>query len=72
MADETESFHDQLAAVSKNLTSPVEDETDLEPKFPPWANTRFESGTHSLTPRGLLLHVPDEYPYEDVDERWPR
>lgn len=68
VADETQSFDKQLTAAFDELVYPIEDETDLAPNFPSWANTRFESPAVTLTPRELLVLVPDEYPYEDVDE----
>lgn len=67
MADETRPLSAQLTAAFEELNYPIEDETDLAPNFPSWANTRFESGELSMTPREVLLLVPDEYPYETVE-----
>lgn len=68
MADETQSFDAQLRAAFDDVRYPVEDETDLAPEFPSWANARFESDGTTLTPRDVLLAVPDDYPYATADE----
>lgn len=68
MTDENQPLRDQLDAALEDLNYPVRNETDLAPNFPSWSSTRFESAPVSLTPRELLLMVPDDYPYESADE----
>lgn len=68
MADETQPFDEQLASAFETLEYPVEHERELSPGFPSWANTRFYGSEFTMTPREVLAHVPEEYPYTTVDE----
>lgn len=68
MADETRPFMTQIEAAFEELNYPIENETDLVPNFPSWANTRFQNDELSMTPREAILLVPNDYPYESVDE----
>ena len=68
VSGDTRPLETQLAAGLEELHYPIEDETDLATTFPSWSSTRFGDEDRALTPRELLLLVPDEYPYESADD----